>query len=146
MLILNHTVSRFILKINQGKYQLVLQADSAIEARYPDGQTGYINGTIFSQIVIKGGILTISEELTRGHYEHKFRYKKGRFELIGFTQVYSDGQGIIYTTDYNLSTGALLEISQRYDTNKLLSKERKTIKVNNLPDLRTFKPHSTDLY
>lgn len=137
---------KIYFKNHQGKYQLVLQSDSAIEARYPDGRSGYINATLFLGITIKRGILTISEELTRGHYEHKFRYRDGHFELIGFTQVYSDGQGIMYTTDYNLSTGVLLEISERYDTNKVLSKETKTIKVKVLPDLRTFIPHSTDIY
>ena len=130
----------------QEKYNLVLQSDSAIENRYPDGRSGHINATLFLGISIKSGTLTISEELTRGHYDHKFRFQKGRFELIGFTQVYSDGQGIMYTKDYNLSTGVLLETSERYDTNKLLKKEKKIIKVKSPPDLQTFKPITTDIY
>jgi len=97
-------------------------------------------------ISIKSGSLIISEELTRGHYEHKFRFQRGRFELIGFTQAYSDGQGIVYMTDYNLTTGVLLETSERYDTGKRLSKKRKVLKVNFSPDLLTFKPYTTDIY
>ena len=137
---------RIYFKNSRGGYDLALQSDSAIEARYPNGKTGLINSTLFLGISIKSGSLIISEELTRGHYEHKFRFQRGRFELIGFTQVYSDGQGIVYMTDYNLTTGVLLETSERYDTGKRLSKKRKVLKVNFLPDLLTFKPYTTDIY
>ena len=137
---------KIYFKNSQGGYDLALQSDSAIEARYPNGKTGLINSTLFLGISIKSGSLIISEELTRGHYEHKFRFQRGGFKLVNFTQAYSDGQGIIYMTDYNLSTGDLLETTERYDTGKRLSKKMKVLKVNFLPDLLTFKPHTTDIY
>lgn len=129
-----------------GVYDLALQSDSAIAARYPDGRDAFLTGTDFSDITIKNGVLSINVELLRGHYTHKFRYQKGTFALIGFSETYSDGQGIMTTTDFNLSTGAWQERVDRYDTDKLLSKKNKKIMVRPLPDLKRFKPHETTLY
>lgn len=129
------------------KYFLSVQSDSAIDPKFPDGKDGYRNGVNFIDITIMSGILSINCELTRGHYEHKFRYQYGNFELIGYTEVSSNGHGVMYSTDLNLSTGELIEISERYDTDKLLSKKRKIIKIKSLPKLQNFTTLSTaDLY
>jgi hypothetical protein len=128
------------------KYFLTVQSDSAIAPEFPDGKDGYRTGTSFIDITIASGTLSLNCELTRGHYEHKFRYQNENFELIGFTQVNSDGHGIMYTTDFNLSTEWLLESSERYDTEKLLSKKKKKITIKPLPRLQKFSPFSTDLY
>jgi hypothetical protein len=126
------------------KYFLTVQSDSAIGPKFPDGKEGYTSAASLIDISIASGTLSITCELYRGHFEHRFRYQNRNFELIRFTQVYSDGQGIMYTTDYNLSTGVLLEISERYDTDKLLSKKRKVVKVKSLPKMQSFRPFSTD--
>jgi len=127
-------------------YKLVLQNDSAIESKYPSGREGFNNGTDFYGVTIRSGVLTLETELVRGHYAHKFRFQGGNFELIGFSQTYSDGQGIMTTTEFNLSTGVLVEMSERYDTGKLLSKKRTKKLIRPLPKLKTFKPFSTTLF
>jgi hypothetical protein len=133
-------------KNRNGGYNLAVQNDSAIEVEFPNGKEGYITGTKFSHIKIKAGVLSINTELLRGQYEYKFRYQNGYFALIGLMKVYSDGNGIATTTDFNLSTGVLLETIQRYDSEKIISKTKKRIKVNPLPDLKVFTPFSTTLY
>lgn len=127
-------------------YRQVIQNDSAIEPEFPDGKDGFLTGTKFSEINIKNGVITLNTELLRGYYEYKFRFQSSYFALIGFKQVYSDGDGNITTTDFNLSTGLLLEKVDRYDTDKIISNTRKTVKVNPLPNLKGFTPFSTALY
>ena len=135
----------FIAK-QKGVYGLYLQSDTAINAKYPDGKDAFRDGVDFSGIEVKNGALRINVDLTRGHYSHKFRYKNGAFALIGFSEAYSDGQGVMTTTDYNLSTGEWREVIERYDTNKLLSKKNKKRWVRPLPDLKTFRPFASTLY
>jgi hypothetical protein len=135
----------FLSKPNR-QYFLSVESDSAIEPQFPDGKDSYNNPASFSDITIASGILSITSQLTRGHYEHKFRYLNGNFELIGFTEVGSDGRGIMYTTDFNLSTGILIEKSERYDTDRLLSKKKKIVKIRPLPKLQNFKPFLSDIY
>ncbi len=135
----------FFKNVDPG-YQLVIQNDSAIEAEFPNGKEAYLTGTRFSHISINAGVLTINTELLRGQYEHKFRYQNGYFALIGFMKVYSDGVGNMTTTDFNLSTGQLLEKKERYDTGKIISKTKKPVKLNPLPNLKDFKPFSTTFY
>jgi hypothetical protein len=133
-------------KTPASSYKLVVQNDSAIEVEFPNGKEGFLTGTKFSHINIKNGVLAINTELLRGYYEYKFRYQNGYFALIGFIQTYSDGQGIMTTTDFNLSTGAMHEKMERYDTEKIISNTKKIIKIKTLPDLKGFTPHSTTLY
>ncbi len=87
-------------------------------------------------MTINKGVLSVNFELLRGHFEHKFRYQNGNFELIGFSSVNSDGQGVMTTTDFNLSTGIRIEKSERYDTDKVLSNRRKKILIRPLPKLQ----------
>lgn len=133
-------------KTANNSYRLVIQNDSAIEVEFPNGQDGFLTGTKFSHINIKAGVLTINTEMLRGQYEYKFRFQNGYFALIGFMETYSDGQGIMTTTDFNLSTGVMLEKMERYDTEKVISNTKKIIKVKPLPNLKGFTPHSTTLY
>jgi hypothetical protein len=135
----------FFKNANAG-YRLIIQNDSAIEVEYPNGKEGFLTGTKFSHISIKAGVLTMNTELLRGQYEYKFRYQNGYFALIGFMQTYSDGDGNMTTTDFNLSTGVLLETIERYDTGKIISSTKKKVKVNPLPNLKGFTPFSTTLY
>ena len=137
---------QIFFKRPEAGYRLIIQNDSAIEAKFPDGKEGLLTGTEFSEINIRAGVLTINMQLLRGQYDHKFRYQNGYFALIGFMETYSDGHGIATTTDYNLSTGVLLETVIEYETDKIISKTKKTIKVNPLPDLKRFTPFSTTLY
>lgn len=128
-----------------GKFKLITTSIKVIAPEYPNGRDGY-REVGFSDITIKNGVLSVNVELTRGHFVHKFRFQNGNFELIGFSQVYSDGHGIMTTIDYNLSTGIRIEKSERYDTNKVLSNTKKKILIRPLPKLQDITPMENDLY
>lgn len=129
-----------------GKLKLIVSSDRIIEPQYPEGRNGFATGDGFDSVIISKGVLSINFELLRGHYEHIFRYQNGNFELIGFSMVYSDGQGVMTETDFNLSTGNRVTIKERYDTNKIISNIRKKILIRPLPKLQDIVPMETDLY
>jgi len=129
-----------------GNYELIVSSTKIIEAQYPDGRNGYKTGDGFSNISIKKGVVSVNFELLRGHFEHKFRFQNGNFELIGVYKTYSDGRGVITTTDFNLSTGIRIEKSERYDTDKLISNTKKKILVRPLPKLQDIEPFENELY
>ena len=129
-----------------GQFKLMVTSTKIIEPQYPNGRDGYRTGNGFSEVTIKNGVLSVYIELLRGHFEHKFRYQNGNFELIGFSEVYSDGQGVMTTTDFNLSTGIRIEKSERYDTDKVLSNTKKKILIRPLPKLQDITPMKNELY
>lgn len=127
------------------QYTLFLTSDSAIVPDFPEGREGWRTGTNFSDIAITNGILIITTELLRGSYQHKFRYQKNKFELIGFTEVSSDGQGNMHSIDFNLSTGIRMTTTERYDVDDVkptVKKDRLNLKT--LPDLKTFTPFAAN--
>jgi hypothetical protein len=137
---------QIFFKQPDGSHKLVLSTEKAIEPRYEDGKDGYRNGNDFDDIQIDSRVLTISVQLLRGHYEHKFRYQNGNFELIGYTSTAADGQGVMYQTDFNLSTGVRIEHEERYDTDKVLSHKKKKVMIRPLPNLQSFQPLQSELY
>lgn len=128
------------------KSKLIVSSVKIIEPQYPEGKEGYRTGDRFSDITIKNRVLSINAELLRGHYEHKFRWQKGNFELIGFTEVYSNGQGEMYTTDFNLMTGIRVIKTERYDTDKIVSVIKKKILIRPLPKLQEISPRENEYY
>lgn len=131
---------------SSGQFKLIVTSTKIIEPQYPDGKNGYRTGNGFSELTIKNSVLGIHFELLRGHFEHKFRFQNGNFELIGFSEVYSDGRGVMTTTDFNLSTGMRIEKAERYDTEKVLSNTKKKIVIRPLPKLQDVIPMETELY
>ncbi|XZF16095.1 hypothetical protein ACTHGU_08145 [Chitinophagaceae bacterium MMS25-I14] len=129
-----------------GRFKLVIATTQAIAPRYPEGKGGYATGNDFYELTIEKGVLSISNELLRGHFEHKFRYQNGNFELIGYSEVSSDGNGVMETIDFNLSTGIRLNKRERYDTDKVLSNTKKKIMIRPLPKLQDFKPYDSEYY
>lgn len=129
-----------------GQFKLIVTSKKIIEPQYPYGRDGYRTGNGFSDVTIKNGILSVNFELLRGHFEHKFRFQNENFELIGFSKVYSDGRGVMTTTDFNLSTGIRIEKSERYDTDKVLSNTKKKILIRPLPKLQDITPMENELY
>jgi hypothetical protein len=130
-----------------GTFKLIVSTTKAIDPQYPEGKNGYYNGNSFYDITIEKGILTIKNELTRGNFEHKFRYQNNNFELIGFIQVYSDGQGTMGMVDFNLSTGIRVSTSERYDdSDEKPTKKQKKILIRPLPKLQDFTPFKTEFY
>ena len=132
-------------KEQNGQSKLIATSIKLIAPEYPNGKDGY-RETGFSEITIKKGILSVNIELTRGHFEHKFRFQNGNFELIGFSKVNSDGHGELTTIDYNLSTGIRIEKSERYDTSEVLSNKKKKILIRPLPKLQEVIPMENELY
>lgn len=130
-----------------GNFKRILSSTKAIDAAFPEGKDGYRTGNAFYEITINKGILTISNELLRGHYEHKFRYQNGNFELIGFSEVYSDGQGTMGTIDFNLSTGIRIKKTEPYGEDDLpTTTTKKKIIIKPLPKLQDFIPFKTEYY
>jgi hypothetical protein len=136
---------QIFFKERNGQLKLFVSSTKIIEPQYPDGRDGYRTGNGFSDVTIKNGVLSVNFELLRGHYEHKFRFQNGDFELIGFSMVYSDGLGVMTTTDFNLSTGIRIEKTERYDTDKVLSNTKKKILIP-LPKLQDVVPMENELY
>ncbi|HET7733268.1 MAG TPA: hypothetical protein VFK73_05450 [Paludibacter sp.] len=129
-----------------GKLNLIVASTKLIEAQYPDGRDGFKTGNEFADVTIKNGIISVNSELLRGHFEYKFRFQNGNFELIGFSEVASDGQGVMSTTDFNLSTGMRIVISERYDTNEVISNTKKKILIRPLPKFQDVAPFENELY
>lgn len=130
-----------------GTFKEIVSTTKAIDAQYPEGKNGYYNGQSFYDISIEKGILIISNELTRGNFEHKFRYQNNNFELIGFSETYSDGQGTIGMVDFNLSTGIRVSTTERYDdSDEKPTKNQKKILIRPLPKLQNFTPFATEFY
>jgi hypothetical protein len=129
-----------------GQYKLVVTSNKIIEPQYPDGRDGYSTGNEFGEISINKGVLGIRFDLLRGSFEHKFRYQHGHFELIGYTSYSSDGQGVMESIDFNLSTGVRIEKLQRYDTDKLISSKTKKILIRPLPKLQDIVPLENEWY
>lgn len=128
-----------------GQFKLIVTTTKIIEPQYPDGRDGYRTDD-FSDVTINKGVLSVNFQLLRGHIEYKFRYQNGNFELIGFSEGYSDGQGVASSTDFNLSTGIRIEKSERYDIDKILSYKKKKILIRPLPKLQDIKPFENELY
>lgn len=129
-----------------GQLKLAVTSTQLIEAQYPNGRDGWATGNGFSGLEIKDGLLSVSCELLRGHYEHIFRLKNGNFELIGYSKVNSNGQGIIQYIDFNLVTGIRVEQSERYDTDKIISRKKRKIIIRPLPKLEDLVPMKNELY
>lgn len=129
-----------------GAYKLIVSTTKAIDPQYPQGKNGYYNG-FFYGVSIEKGILIIRNELTRGNFEHKFRYQNNNLELIGYSEVYSDGQGTMGTIDFNLSTGIRVSTSERYDdSNEKPTQTQKKVLIRPLPKLQDFAPFTTEFY
>ncbi|WP_456315545.1 hypothetical protein [Pseudomonas shirazensis] len=130
-----------------GAFKKIISTTKAIDPQFPEGRNGYSNGNSFYEITIIKGILTIHNELIRGNFQHKFRYQNGNFELIGFSQVYSDGQGTMGMIDFNLSTGIRIKTTEPYGEDDFpKTRTEKKIMIRPLPKLQDFVPFKTEYY
>jgi len=131
-----------------GQFKLIATSTKIIAPQYPNGRDGYRTGDGFLDVTIIKGIVSVNFGLLRGHYEHKFRFQNGNFELIGFSSVSSDGQGKMYTTDFNLSTGIRIEKIENYgeDDDGVSSNIKKKILLRPLPKIQDVEPYENELY
>jgi hypothetical protein len=129
----------FFFKPNRKKV-LILKTDKGITPQFPNGKQASMSGNdfSFSNVSINHGIVSINYEYIRGHSEYKFRYQNKNFELIGYTSGGSDGRDTISYTDFNLSTGVRLVKIENYKTDKVLSINKKVIKLIPLPNLKDY--------
>jgi hypothetical protein len=131
-----------------GEFKLIATSTKIIAPQYPDGRDGYRTGDGFMDITINKGVVSVNFGLLRGHFEHKFRFQNGNFELIGFSSVSSDGHGTMYTTDFNLSTGIRIEKTENYgeEDDKVASNIKKKILIRPLPKIQDVEPYENELY
>lgn len=137
---------QIFFKEKSGDYKLVTASSKVIEPQYPEGKGGYITGNGFGDVTIRDGILSIKFQLLRGHFEHKFRFRNGNFELIGFYMVNANGIGEMTTTGFNLFTGIRVEKTERSDNGKIISSTRKKIWIRPLPKLQDLVPMENEFY
>lgn len=128
------------------QYKLITYSQQLIIPQYPNGRDGYQDGTLFENVSIEKGVLWVNTSLLRGHFTHKFRYQNNGMELIGFTDAQSNGHGIIYATDFNLSTGNRIVTEENYETDKIISKKVEKKLIRPLPRLEDVIPYSNELY
>jgi len=128
-----------------GQFKLIVPSTEIIEPQYPNGKDGYKTGNSFSDVRIKNCVLSVNFELLRGLRNINFRFQNGHFELIGFSEVHSDGEGVMTTTDFKLSSGIRIEKSECYDTDKVLNYTKKIL-IRPLPKLEAITPMENELY
>ena len=130
-----------------GTFKKIISTIKAIDPQFPEGRNGYYNGNSFYEVTIIKGILSIHNELIRGNFEHKFRYQNGNFELIGFSQVYSDGQGTMGMVDFNLSSGIRITTTEPYGEDDFPKTKKQTkMMIRPLPKLQDFTPFKTEYF
>ena len=101
---------------------------------------------MFNKIEIKNNVLSIKVNLTRGHYVHKYRFQNGAFELIAFAKSESDGQSVIETIEFNLSTGIRIIKTEGFNSRQKPKIKTETIKLATLPKIGEFTPLENELY
>lgn len=122
------------------KLKLFISSDSAIVAKFPNGNDGFSSTTLFTGIEIRKGTFLINHELTRGNFTHQFRFQNNKFELIGYRSAGVSGRDV-EEVDFNLSTGN--KITKRTpiggDKVKSIKKSKKFIRP--LPNIKYFEPY-----
>jgi hypothetical protein len=130
-----------------GGFKLMATSTKIIAPQYPDGRDGYRTGDGFMDVSITKGVLSVNFGLLRGHFEHKFRYQNGNFELIGFSYVASDGHGTMSSIDFNLSTGIRIEKTEAYGEDDFPpTYTKKKILIRPLPKIQDVEPFENELY
>lgn len=125
--------------------KLITSSTKLIQEQYPKGRD-WVTGNEFSEIKIENGVLIVDFNLLRGYYLHKFKYQNGNFELIGYTSSASDGQGKLYYTDYNLSTGIKISKVESYETDEIFVNSRTKKVIHPLPKLEDVVPFENEDY
>lgn len=124
-----------------GQYQLAATSETAI---LPDGGAGAHDAINLDTITVGKGVLTVRISLLRGTAEYLYRYQHQRFELIGYSRDESDGQGMIVSEQYNLSTGRYIRNSEPYDGEDRPTFHTDTvIPIRPLPVMDTLVPFNT---
>lgn len=100
----------------------------------------------FSTIYISDGCLYITHSQLRGHFEHKFQYKKTDFILIGYNDISADGMGYLVSSYFNLETAELIVRQERLTTGEVVNLEKEYKLITPLPKLQDFEPLSNEFF
>lgn len=122
------------------KLKLFLSSDTAIVAKYPNGNNGFSSTTLFTGIEIKMGTFIINHELIRGSFSHQFRFQNNKFELIGYRSA-GVSPPDIEEIDFNLSTGNKITKRIPIGGDKVKSIEKSKQIIRPLPNLNFFEPY-----
>lgn len=124
-----------------GQYQLAATSETAI---LPDGGAGAHDAINLDSVLVSKGVLTVRISLLRGMAEYLYRYQNQRFELIGYSRNESDGQGMLVSEQYNLSTGRYIRSTEAYDGEDRPTAHTDTIiPIRPLPVMDTLVPFET---
>ncbi|MBC9915084.1 hypothetical protein [Chitinophaga varians] len=124
-----------------GQHQLAATSETAI---LPDGGEGAHDAITLDSVLVSKGVLTVRISLLRGMAEYLYRYQHQRFELIGYSRNESDGQGLIVSEQYNLSTGRYTRSTEAYDGEDRPTEHTDTIiPIRPLPVMDTLVPFET---
>ena len=119
-----------------GKYTLINDNTTLLSV-----SDGTISDENFPLIEIKKGILILNYELLRGQSNYKFRFQNSNFEMIGYDNTSSDGNGYMEKVDINLSTKIKITTLERYDVeNSKPEIKKEKITIASLPKFQTFNP------
>ena len=131
---------------NEKDKQLVLKTDTAILPDFHNDKDALLTGEGFWEVEISKNNLWIKHELLRGHFEHRFQYRDGDFNLMEYNSVESDGRGRIYYENLDFLTGIRRTKTESYQENEILNKEEEFIEIASKPILSNFKPRSNRFY
>jgi hypothetical protein len=124
-----------------GRYQLAATSETAI---LPDGGAGAHDAITLDSVLVSKGVLTVRISLLRGMAEYLYRYQNQRFELIGYSRNESDGQGLLVSEQYNLSTGRYIRTTEPYDgEDRPVERTDTIIPIRPLPVMDTLVPFET---
>ena len=139
----------YFAKIDSVGDIMAIKTEKAIKPDFLDAETiddRFYSGDMFNKIEIKNNVLSIKVNLTRGHYVHKYRFQNGAFELIAFAKSESDGQSVIETIEFNLSTGIRIIKTEGFNSRQKPKIKTETIKLATLPKIGEFTPLENELY
>jgi hypothetical protein len=119
----------------KGSLELVLRTDKAILPDFPDGKDALRTGNGFWEIEISDHDLLIKHELLRGHFMHKFRYEMGKFNLIEYSYVESDGRGRTYHEDLDFIKNIRRTKVVSYEEDKVLEEKEEKLQLEFKPNL-----------
>lgn len=119
-----------------GKFKLFFSSTNIFNPQYPNGKYG---GDQIPYAFIEDGYLVIYSEIKDFHYQDKFRFNKGNFELVNFSSVIWGGKDYTIETEFDLLKGIKTEVTQALGSEDILKKEEKKLLIKPLPTIQNFR-------
>jgi hypothetical protein len=119
-----------------GKFKLFFSSTNIFNPQYPKGKYG---GDQILYAFIEDGYLVIYSEIKDFHYQDKFKFNKGNFELVNFSSVIWGGKDYTTEAEFDLLKGIKTEITQALSSGDILKKEEKKLLIKPLPTIQNFR-------